>query len=183
MILNKGYFQIHVGLTGLAASAFVGLALSACSGASGEDISSQGAAVSAGQKCTEGDGYCTVTLQCDNHVWVHRDSDPAKCTSGPGSTTGTTGESCTEGDGYCTTTQQCENHVWVPRDSDPAKCTSGPGATTGGTGESCTEGDGYCTATQQCEQPRLGPSRRRPPCKVHRRSRRHDWLEQLQRRR
>ena len=75
--------------------------------------------------CSEGPGYCTATVQCENGRWVPRASDPTACTSGPGAPAS---NACSEGPGYCTATSQCENHHWVPRASDPAACTSGPGA-------------------------------------------------------
>ncbi len=98
-----------------------------------------------GDSCSEGDGYCTATSQCDGHHWVPRSSDPAACTSGPGATPS---DYCSEGDGYCTSTSQCDDHHWVPRSSDPSACTSGPGATPS---DYCSEGDGYCTSTSQCD--------------------------------
>jgi Phage tail lysozyme len=118
--------------------------LAGCSGtATSGDIGASSSAVSGGA-CSEGDGYCTETLQCDNHHWVDRYDDPAACTSGPGAS-----DYCGEGGGYCTASQQCENHHWVDRDDDPAACTSGPGASD--SSNYCSEGGGYCTATEQCD--------------------------------
>jgi hypothetical protein len=36
------------------------------------------------EPCSQGDGYCTETLQCDGGHWVPRQDDPSACTSGPG---------------------------------------------------------------------------------------------------
>jgi hypothetical protein len=99
-----------------------------CGGAdTSEPLGSTSSAISG--SCSEGPGYCTSTSQCEDHHWVPRDTDPAACTSGPGTT-----DSCSEGDGYCTATSQCDNHHWVDRFDDPAACTSGPGAGTHGSG-------------------------------------------------
>jgi hypothetical protein len=113
--------------------------LAGCGGADPNDVGTSSSALSGG--CSEGDGYCTATSQCEDHHWVPRYSDPAACTSGPGASS-----YCGEGDGYCTSTSQCDNHQWGPRYSDPASCTSGPGAS-----DYCSEGDGYCTTTSQCD--------------------------------
>lgn len=72
--------------------------------------------------CSEGGGYCTETLQCDNGHWIIRADDPNACT-----TVVNKSIPCSEGNGYCTATLQCDNGVWVPRSSDPNACTSGPG--------------------------------------------------------
>jgi hypothetical protein len=139
--MKNGYalsYGFELALTSLS------LVLAGCGGASPEgDLGTSSSAVAAGGTCSEGDGYCTATLQCENHHWVDRYDDPAACTSGPGAS-----DYCSEGDGYCTSTSQCEDHHWVDRYDDPAACTSGPGAKPS---DYCSEGDGYCTATSQCE--------------------------------
>jgi GH25 family lysozyme M1 (1,4-beta-N-acetylmuramidase) len=73
--------------------------------------------------CSEGPGFCTATLQCDDGQWTVRQDDPSTCT-----TVSDVEEPCDVGDGYCTETLQCEGGNWVPRDDDPDACTSGPGA-------------------------------------------------------
>jgi hypothetical protein len=73
--------------------------------------------------CSEGGGYCTETLQCDNGHWIIRQDDPSACT-----TIVNKQIPCSQGGGYCTATLQCDNDVWVPRSSDPSACTSGPGS-------------------------------------------------------
>ena len=72
--------------------------------------------------CSEGNGYCTDTLQCDQGHWIIRQDDPAACT-----TVVNRQVSCSVGGGYCTATLQCDNGYWVPRQTDPNACTSGPG--------------------------------------------------------
>ncbi|HEY5010594.1 MAG TPA: phage tail tip lysozyme, partial [Acidimicrobiales bacterium] len=72
--------------------------------------------------CSEGDGFCTATLQCDSGHWIVRQDDPASCT-----TVKDVDEACHEGDGYCTETLQCDRGNWVPRTGDPDACTSGAG--------------------------------------------------------
>jgi muramidase (phage lysozyme) len=72
--------------------------------------------------CSQGDGFCTETLQCDNGHWIIRQDDPNACT-----TVQNVQEPCNQGNGYCTATLQCDNGHWVPRTSDPNACTSGPG--------------------------------------------------------
>jgi uncharacterized membrane protein YgcG len=84
--------------------------------------SSSGGATSA-DACSEGDGFCTETLQCDGGHWIVRQDDPAAC-----ATVEDVAEPCQQDDGYCTHTLQCDGGHWVPRASDPAACTSGPGA-------------------------------------------------------
>jgi hypothetical protein len=73
--------------------------------------------------CSEGSGFCTDTLQCDNGHWIVRQDDPAACTKIVNESI-----SCGVGAGYCTATLQCDGGHWVPRQDDPASCTSGPGA-------------------------------------------------------
>ncbi len=85
--------------------------------------SSGGSSSAAADACSEGDGFCTATLQCDGGHWIVRKDDPTAC-----STVDDVEESCKEGDGYCTATLQCDGGHWVPRTSDSAACTSGPGA-------------------------------------------------------
>ena len=72
--------------------------------------------------CSNGQGFCTETLQCDSGHWIVRSDDPNACTS-----VENVSEACSGGDGYCTATLQCDGGHWVPRTSDPAACTSGPG--------------------------------------------------------
>src|SRR5208283_5114012 len=52
--------------------------------------------------CTQGDGFCTATLQCDNGHWIVRQDDPSACT-----TVDDVQEPCSQVGGYCTTTLQC----------------------------------------------------------------------------
>ncbi len=73
--------------------------------------------------CDKGNGFCTLTLQCDQGHWIVRQDDPAACT-----TVENVQEPCNAGGGFCTNTLQCDNGHWVPRVDDPAACTSGPGA-------------------------------------------------------
>jgi hypothetical protein len=73
--------------------------------------------------CSQGSGFCTETLQCDNGHWIVRQDDPAACT-----TVVNESISCDVGGGYCTATLQCDGGHWIPRQDDPAACTSGPGA-------------------------------------------------------
>jgi hypothetical protein len=73
--------------------------------------------------CSDGNGFCTATLQCDGGHWIVRSDDPNACT-----TVDNVQESCGVGDGYCTATLQCDGGHWVPRGDDPDACTSGPGA-------------------------------------------------------
>jgi hypothetical protein len=96
--------------------------MSSGSSSSGGGGSSSGG-TPAPDACSEGNGFCTPTLQCDNGHWIIRQDDPNACT-----TVQNVQESCHEGNGYCTTTLQCDNGHWVPRSSDPTACTSGPGA-------------------------------------------------------
>jgi uncharacterized membrane protein YgcG len=91
-------------------------------GSSGGSSSSGGGGASP-DACSQGAGFCTETLQCDNGHWIIRQDDPHACT-----TVENVEEPCHEGNGYCTATLQCENGHWVPRRDDPAACTSGPGA-------------------------------------------------------
>jgi hypothetical protein len=72
--------------------------------------------------CSQGNGFCTDTLQCDNGHWIIRQDDPNACT-----TVENVQERCNEPGGYCTATLQCDGDNWVPRTDDPAACTSGPG--------------------------------------------------------
>jgi lysozyme len=72
--------------------------------------------------CTQGDGFCTATLQCDNGHWIVRQDDSAACT-----TVDDVQEPCSQAGGYCTATLQCDGDFWVPRPDDPTACTSGPG--------------------------------------------------------
>lgn len=92
--------------------------LAAFGGSSG----SGGGGGTSADKCSEGNGFCTETLQCDNGHWIIRSDDPNACT-----TVKNVEESCNVGGGYCTATLQCDAGHWVPRSSDPAACTSGPG--------------------------------------------------------
>jgi hypothetical protein len=85
---------------------------------------SGGGGNTAADACNKGNGFCTLTLQCDSGHWIVRQDDPTACT-----TVEDVQEPCHEGGGYCTQTLQCENGFWVPRQDDPAACTSGPGAT------------------------------------------------------
>jgi hypothetical protein len=73
--------------------------------------------------CSEGGGFCTDTLQCDNGHWIIRQDDRSACTR-----VDNVQEACHVGGGYCTATLQCENGHWVPRSDDPSACTSGPGS-------------------------------------------------------
>jgi hypothetical protein len=73
--------------------------------------------------CSQGPGYCTDTLQCDNGHWIVRQDDPHACT-----TVQNVQIACNQGGGYCTETLQCESGHWVRRQDDPSACTSGPGA-------------------------------------------------------
>jgi hypothetical protein len=82
-----------------------------------------GGGSTAADACTEGGGFCTATLQCDNGHWIVRQDDANACT-----TVANVEEPCNVGGGYCTNTLQCENGHWVPRVDDPAACTSGPGS-------------------------------------------------------
>jgi hypothetical protein len=91
-------------------------ALAAFGGASSPPSSS------APDACTEGNGYCTETLQCDNGHWILRQDDPAACTGGYHDVE----IACHESNGYCTETLQCDDGHWVQRTSDPDACTSGP---------------------------------------------------------
>jgi hypothetical protein len=77
---------------------------------------------SVNDSCSNGSGFCTETLQCDNGHWIARTDDSTSCTS-----VENVSEPCSGGDGYCTTTLQCDGGYWVPRTSDSAACTSGPG--------------------------------------------------------
>ncbi len=89
----------------------------------GGSSSGGGGSTSAADACSEGAGFCTETLQCDNGHWIIRQDDPHACT-----TVENVREACHVGGGYCTNTLQCENGYWVPRTSDPAACTTGPGS-------------------------------------------------------
>jgi hypothetical protein len=73
--------------------------------------------------CSEGNGFCTATLQCDGGHWIVRQDDPNACT-----TVKDVDEPCSAGGGYCTETLQCDGGHWVPRQDDASACTSGPGA-------------------------------------------------------
>jgi hypothetical protein len=90
---------------------------------SGGSGSSSGGGGSSPDACSEGNGFCTATLQCDNGTWTVRQDDPNACT-----TVQDVDEPCSVGGGYCTQTLQCDNGKWVPRQDDSAACTSGPGA-------------------------------------------------------
>jgi uncharacterized membrane protein YgcG len=91
------------------------------SSSSTSGTTSSGGSSAAADACTEGEGFCTETLQCDHGHWIIRSDDPNAC-----STVKNVEESCKEGDGYCTATLQCDGGHWVPRSSDPDACTSGP---------------------------------------------------------
>ena len=84
--------------------------------------SSSGGGTTSPDACTEGDGFCTATLQCDSGHWIVRQDDPSACT-----TVDDVQEPCSQAPGYCTATLQCDGGYWVPRPDDPAACTSGPG--------------------------------------------------------
>jgi lysozyme len=96
-------------------------------GSSGSSSSSSSGGGSGGgttspDACTEGNGFCTATLQCDSGHWIVRQDDSAACT-----TVSDVQEPCSQAGGYCTATLQCDSGYWVPRPDDPAACTSGPG--------------------------------------------------------
>jgi hypothetical protein len=93
------------------------------SGGSSSSSSTGSPPPAAPDACSEGNGFCTETLQCDGGHWIVRQDDPHACT-----TVENVKEACHEGNGYCTATLQCDGGYWVPRTSDPASCTAGPGA-------------------------------------------------------
>jgi hypothetical protein len=95
--------------------------LAANPGTSGGSTGGGGGSTAA-DACTQGDGFCTATLQCDNGHWIIRQDDPSACT-----TIDDVQEPCSQAGGYCTATLQCDGDHWVPRSDDPAACTSGPG--------------------------------------------------------
>jgi hypothetical protein len=92
-------------------------------GSSGGGGTSGGGGSADPDACTEGPGFCTATLQCDNGHWIVRQDDPNACT-----TVKDVSIACSQSGSYCTQTLQCENGHWVPRQDDPSACTSGPGA-------------------------------------------------------
>jgi uncharacterized membrane protein YgcG len=119
----EGYTFYAITFDDVSGSSGGGSSSSSSSGGSSSGGSSSGGSSAAPDACSEGDGFCTETLQCDGGHWIVRNDDPTAC-----SKVENVEESCKEGDGYCTETLQCDGGHWVPRTGDPAACTSGPGA-------------------------------------------------------
>jgi uncharacterized membrane protein YgcG len=102
---------------------FVAIRYSGSSSGGGTGGGGSGGGGSSPDACSQGNGFCTATLQCDSGHWIVRQDDPNACT-----TVEDVDEPCSAGGGYCTETLQCDNGHWVPRQDDSSACTSGPGA-------------------------------------------------------